>query len=76
VAQLSSYCLDSYSGGIDLRAAKSYRHADLDGGVIKTGKLFLLVQQNIPQPITLIGTYNRQGSRADAGRKQLDVGSI
>jgi hypothetical protein len=74
VAQLSSFCLGSFSVGIDLRATRSNRHADLDGGVIETGKLFLLVQQNISQPITLISTYNRQGSRADAGRKQLEVG--
>lgn len=76
MAQLSSCCLGSYCGGIDLRATRSTRHTDLDGGVIKTGKLFQLVQQNISQPITLISTYNRQGSRADAGRKQLHVGYI
>jgi hypothetical protein len=40
----------------------------------KLGSYFYLCKQNISQPITLISTYNRQGSRADAGRKQLEVG--
>lgn len=67
MAQLSSFCLVSYYVGIDLRATSGSRHADLDGGVIETGKLVVHSHsKTFSRPITLIGTYNHQGSRADA----------